>query len=86
MTAAPHILEVGPHAHRWRTVHVDGRGDGYQACELCGTRRCLAIAGSPLRQDWIEGGAWDRGEAPAAVSPKPAPRRRRQPTTEGDDA
>ena len=36
----PHIKDIGPHEHAWRTLSADG-GLSYQECTACHTRRVL---------------------------------------------
>ena len=56
-TTQPHIKDIGPHEHAWRTLSADG-GLSYQECTACHTRRVLG-SNNPVRQDWIDGGPWD---------------------------
>ena len=61
MVRTSHVREIGPHVHTWEKVGQDGRGDLYQRCVECGTRRVRTDSpGRPsLRQDWLDGASWE---------------------------
>lgn len=72
-----HVRVVGPHPHEWKNVGTDARGEVYQECIVCGTRRWLRGARfEALRFDWLEGTApWDLPEdepkAKVELAPEP---------------
>lgn len=61
MVRTSHIREIGPHVHTWEKVGQDNRGDIYQECKDCKTRRVRTDSpGRPsLRQDWLNGSPWE---------------------------
>lgn len=61
MIRSSQVREIGPHVHTWKKVGQDSRGDIYQECENCGTRRFRTDSPGrpPLRQDWLDGSPWE---------------------------
>lgn len=82
-----HVRNVGPHPHEWKNVGTDARGEVYQECTVCGTRRCLRGARfEALRFDWLEGTApWLLSEEKAEPA-KTADETKAPVTDEDDDA
>jgi hypothetical protein len=72
--AAPHIREVGPHAHAWQETGRDSGGWRYSECLICGARTTnFPVAVEAEKRAWLCGGTWDATKADALAESDAAP-------------